>query len=172
MASATAKHAGAVQHKLIDIFYNSVELRFDINRQMFSVIINVDGEKTLVHDLVSTGIKSGLPLECWDLHLGARINLLGRTVTLTQCSRPTMLWLEKNKRRLLKLKNSLLDDLRKYNTTKLDPALVNDILASAPGKTSLRTTMNQINDLKAALARYRPVKVKRMEAARINEAAA
>jgi len=171
IASATAKHAGAVQHKLIDIFYNSVELRFDINRQMFSVVIDVDGEKTLVHDLVSTGIKSGLPLECWDLHLGARINLLGRTVTLTQCSRPTMIWMEKNKKKLLKIKSGLLDELRKYNTTKLDPALVNDILASAPGKTSLRTTMNQINDLKAALARYRPVKVKRMEAAQIEEAA-
>ena len=33
-------------------------------------------------------------LECWDLHVGARLNILGRCTTLMQCNLLTGKWLE------------------------------------------------------------------------------
>ena len=44
------------------------------------------------------------PLQCWDLHVGARINVLGRSTTLMQTSGSTLAWLESHAKHLGKIK--------------------------------------------------------------------
>ena len=43
-------------------------------------------------------------LECWDLHVGCRLNVLGRPTTLMQCNLVTGQWLEFHSERLLRIK--------------------------------------------------------------------
>merc|ERR1719502_178393 len=46
-------------------------------------------------------------LECWDLHVGAKLNVLGRPTTLMQANLVTGKWLEYQGERLLRIKSAL-----------------------------------------------------------------
>ena len=42
------------------------------------------------------------PLQCWDLHVGAKVNILGRSTTLMQANLETTKWIEFHRKRLRK----------------------------------------------------------------------
>jgi hypothetical protein len=57
------------------------------------------------------------PLECWDLHVGVKIDLLGRKTTLMQSSLVTAQWLDFQAARLTKMKLKLSKEMQKYDRT-------------------------------------------------------
>merc|ERR1712054_643951 len=61
-------------------------------------------------------------LQCWDLHVGCRINVLGRPTTLMQCNLVTGQWLEYHAERLMRIKAALEESLRKYETVPMAAA--------------------------------------------------
>lgn len=97
-------------------------------------------------------------LECWDLHIGCRLNVLGRPTTLMQGNLVTGQWLEYHAERLTRIKLALEDALRKYETVPMAAAFVSRWGASGKvhGTTDLRTLLNQIEALAMQLERYRP----------------
>jgi len=106
-------------------------------------------------------------LECWDLHVGAKLNVLGRPTTLMQANLVTGKWLEYQSDRLLRIKYALEDSLRKYETVPMAAAFVSQKgmnyngsnghgAHKGDGSTDLRTAINQIEALSMQLQRYRP----------------
>ena len=98
-------------------------------------------------------------LECWDLHVGCRLNVLGRPTTLMQCNLVTGQWLEYHADRLSIIKASLESQLQKYETVPMAAAFASTRAprgGKAKGTTDLRTLLNQIEALSMQLHRYRP----------------
>lgn len=97
-------------------------------------------------------------LECWDLHVGCRLNVLGRPTTLMQCNLVTGQWLEYHAERLLRIKGALEESLRKYETVPMAAAFASRKASGGKtqGTTDLRTLLNQIEALSMQLERYRP----------------
>ena len=101
-----------------------MELCFDLETELFQVVLDKQVQvldpsivnqplKESIFDVISTDTKvmsmhlheklSGNQhaeslrrphLQCWDLHVGCRINVLGRPTTLMQCDLVTAQWLE------------------------------------------------------------------------------
>lgn len=100
-------------------------------------------------------------LQCWDLHVGCRINVLGRPTTLMQCNLVTSQWLEYHGERLLRIKRALDEALRKYETVPMAAAFAsqkskNGAVGKGKGTADLRTLLNQIEALSLQLSTYRP----------------
>ncbi|KAL1529158.1 hypothetical protein AB1Y20_000117 [Prymnesium parvum] len=102
-------------------------------------------------------------LECWDLHVGAKINILGRPTTLMQCSLDTARWLGYHAERLRLIKNALEVNLTKYEPVPIVSAFKSDkpqglgqSRIEAEGTADLRQLMNQVEALQLQLSRYRP----------------
>ena len=94
-------------------------------------------------------------LQAWDLHVGARLNVLGRPTTLMQANLLTQKWLEYHADRLTRVKLALGEQLRKYETHEL-PAAFGAAKRRAVGSTDLRLLLNQIDGLQLRLGQYRP----------------
>lgn len=100
-------------------------------------------------------------LQCWDLHVGCRVNVLGRPTTLMQCNLVTGQWLEYHADRLGRIKHALEESLRKYETVPMAAAFTSQKARTGSGSrvkgsTDLRTLMNQIEALAMQLETYRP----------------
>lgn len=129
-------------------------LKFDIFEQTFQVDMNNE-EAISLYNLSSLTAK-GDPIECWDLHVGAKMNLLGKQTTLMQADLPTTNWLEYHRNRLQTVKDGLEKALRKYDMRHLTTAVTFQKGSSVKGGTSLRALMEQIEKLREMLAKYRP----------------
>ena len=100
-------------------------------------------------------------LQGWDLHVGCRLNILGRPTTLMQCNLLTGKWLEYHADRLGRIKKSLAEMLRKYETVPVLAAIHGQKRPPVRGNgkqgaVDLRLQLNQIDALQIRLARYRP----------------
>lgn len=170
-----------------------MELCFDLETELFQVILDKqvqvldpklvnNANYESLYDVIATDTKvmsmhlheklSGSQhaeslrrphLQCWDLHVGCRINVLGRPTTLMQCDLVTGQWLEYHAGRLLRIKTALEDALRKYETVPMATAFSSQKGnrggpggAKAKGTTDLRTLLNQIEALGLQLQHYRP----------------
>ena len=65
--------------------------------------------ETVSENVVLRGIdtivtREGEKLECWDLHIGMKLNLLGRKMTLMQADLVTVNWLDQQAIKLRKMK--------------------------------------------------------------------
>jgi len=130
---------------------------FDIDAQTFTVKMENDAEVVL-SNLTSVTAKHGMPVQCWDLYVGAKLNLLGKPTTLMQASATTLRWLDWHAKRLRKVKAKILKELSKYNTKALAPAVVYEKGSKVLGGTSLRALMEQVEVLRNMLAKWRPSK--------------
>jgi hypothetical protein len=88
-----------------------MDLLFSCETGQFQVILDRSDK---VYTLSHIEGKHG-PLEAWDLHVGARINVLGRTTTLMQASGPTLDWLDYHCQRLQRASKALKKELKKYS---------------------------------------------------------
>ena len=101
-------------------------------------------------------------LQGWDLHVGCRLSILGRPTTLMQCNLLTGKWLEHQADRLSRIKASLAEMLRKYETLPVAAAIDGTRKPPAArgtgkqGAADLRVLLSQIDALQLRLARYRP----------------
>ena len=88
-----------------------MDLLFSCETGQFQVILDRSDK---VYTLSHIEGKHG-PLEAWDLYVGARVNVLGRTTTLMQASGPTLDWLDYHCQRLKRARNALKRELKKYS---------------------------------------------------------
>jgi len=95
-------------------------------------------------------------LECWDLHVGCRLNVLGKPTTLMQANLVTGQWLEYHAVRLGRIHHTLKDHVAKYETVAMASAFSSSGSGKGKGTVDLRTTINQIEALSMQLQRYRP----------------
>merc|ERR1719502_1974566 len=100
--------------------------------------------------------------ECWDLHVGCKLNVLGRPMMLMQANLVTGQWLEYHGERLLRIKAALEDSLKKYETVPMAAAFVSQKgknlngsnghqMSKGSGTADLRTLLNQIEALSMQL---------------------
>jgi hypothetical protein len=110
-------------------------------------------------------------VEACDLHVGAKINVLGRNVTLRQANLETVRWIESRANDLKRRQKALLDELESYGV---------DVVSLPSGKTcrghdggrdkpdrfrvakpnaneSLRTAMRDIAFLQNKVETFRPI---------------
>ena len=123
-----------------------MNLTFDISARTFDVTLD-DGSLKL-QQLVSETDGGRLPVECWDLYLGARVNLLGKPTTLMQANGSTVSWLSFYADQLRKLKTETEKCIIKYSARGLPVALTFEkgfrmgtmrVNRITPGGTSLRS---------------------------------
>ncbi len=135
-----------------------VEIRFIVETGNFQILLDKsDKMYTLSHIQGLHG-----PLQCWDLHVGARINVLGRSTTLMQTSGFTLEWLEKHANRLSKIKSKLEKEICKYDR-RLSKSFTAPVKRATVmrggqkhGTKCLRTLMLDIDKRRIALAKFRP----------------
>ena len=134
-----------------------VELRFDIPTGNFQVLLDrSDKMYTLSHIQGLHG-----PLQCWDLYVGARVNILGRSTTLMQASGATLEWLEAHGGRLRKIKERLETEIMKYDR-KMSKMFIGNVKVKKVtngqemGTSSLRRLMQEIEKRRIGLSKYRP----------------
>lgn len=135
-----------------------LHLYFSIPTRHFQLVLDdSDSIFTISHIVGPTGSV----LTAWDLHVGARILVLGRRTTLMQASLLTRQWLQLQERKLLQIQTQLLTELRKYELKRhgLETAKPR-VECADPHKSqagvSLRNVLNDIDELKKKLANYRP----------------
>lgn len=128
-----------------------VTLEYDLVNKTFRIIL----EENVSIDVSDVESKRREPIECWDLHIGATLDILGKNTTLQQGTFETIQWLDYKAARLLAVKKNLLQVLQKYRTASV-PAAWSFALNNKPGCCSLRHLMYQIDQLKAELAKFRP----------------
>jgi hypothetical protein len=133
--------------------------------------------QTLVYRVKNLRTKHG-PASCWDLHVGAIVDLFGRPTTLTGCDAATRTWIETNARRLREVRAALASKLAKFT-----PSTSRGAATGGPGgagrgggsgmtwaamaatdahsapplvESHLRALMKDVSTLKNELAKYRP----------------
>ena len=96
----------------------------------------------------------------FDLHLGVRLNILGRPTTLMQCDLKTANWLEYQSSKLTVVLEAFGANLRKYETVANElPGRIAAMCESArrgKAKTDLRAMFSLIDACHARLSVYRP----------------
>lgn len=142
---------GAAHKRLAHIYFSVPTRHFQV------VLEDADDVFTISH-IVGP---SGRPLAAWDLHVGARITVLGRLTTLMQASLLTRQWLQLHERRLGDAKRQLQTELAKYELKAHGrPHQAGRIECADPHRSqagcSLRQLLGDIASLKNKLAGYRP----------------
>lgn len=132
----------------------SVFLRYNISEGAFQIAI--DEDSNLYHVPIVYAHKTGESVTVWDLFVGAELDILGRQTTLQHCSQMTAQWNAYWAGWLAPLRTRLSEELRKYETRKAEPWLSFQKKSSEAGSANLRLLINQVNDLQARLAEYRP----------------
>ncbi|TYZ58931.1 hypothetical protein PybrP1_010785 [[Pythium] brassicae (nom. inval.)] len=84
---------------------------FSVPTRHFQVVLEDTDDVFTISHVVGL---SGRPLAAWDLHVGARIAVLGRLTTLMQASLLTCQWLQLHERRLGEVKHQLQTELVKF----------------------------------------------------------
>lgn len=86
-----------------------VTVEYDLATQAFAIRSATGGEPDMdIGDILAVTTKSGATVEAWDLHVGATLNIMGRTVALMKAELSTALWIDHHGKRLKKLKATLL----------------------------------------------------------------
>lgn len=141
-----------------------VHVYFSVPTRHFQVVLE-DSENvfTISHVVGPTGRL----LTAWDLHVGARIMLLGRLTTLMQTSLLTRQWLALHEKKFQAIKLQLQTELAKYELKSHGrPHQAGRIECADPHQSqfgvSLRQLLGDIALLKRTLAVYRPDLVRRI----------
>ena len=108
----------------------------------------------------------GMPVQIWDLYIGAQLKVLGRLVTLSAASLETVQWLDSKAKALEKLKADLLTTIAKYDTKAKPTAQVftrgthrkdrHERSQLVPAGMSLRVCVDAVRGLIEDLSRHRP----------------
>jgi hypothetical protein len=78
--------------------------------KLFQIILN----KTVALKDVKIAGRDGELLQCWDLFVGQKIDVLGKPTTLMQANHATLMWLEFHARRLLKKALELENEIMQF----------------------------------------------------------
>jgi len=117
----------------------------------FHVIV----QKDIAFDLPDIVGPGGKPVECWDLYVGSKLNILGKPTILKQADCQTGEWIEQQARRLRKERDELENRLRKFTTVPERPRVLN-LTSKAKGAINLRALMDEIGRIRQLLCKYDP----------------
>ncbi|GFR50866.1 hypothetical protein Agub_g13153 [Astrephomene gubernaculifera] len=106
------------------------------------------------------------PADVWDLHLGARLRVLGKPLVLKNSDLATAQWHAGYFRQLKALRDQLAQEVQKYKPRVLRPGLVTDkgAVRQQAGQ-QLRHVAGQVAELIEDLRQYRPAKAESFMAA-------
>jgi len=152
----TETSAGQMLKRNLTLVYNVVEDNFMVQ------IEGSDKIYTLSHILGKHG-----PAGAWDLHVGARLDVLGRRLTLRAAERATAHWLDRQAAWYMRVAEDLEAALRKHGLRPAPGAGATDRLfareralqakkARGKGYADLRRLRNEVLTMKGALAELRP----------------
>uniref|UniRef100_K3X694 WW domain-containing protein n=1 Tax=Globisporangium ultimum (strain ATCC 200006 / CBS 805.95 / DAOM BR144) TaxID=431595 RepID=K3X694_GLOUD len=159
--SETSSVRGATKKSVVHMYFSIPTRHFQV------VLDDSDQHVFTISHIVGT---NGRLLTVWDLHVGARIPVLGRLTTLMQTSLLTRQWLQMHEHKFQRIKAELQSELVKYEL-KRDPVRTpfkadGRIECADPHRSqagcSLRHVLNDIAVLKRKLAGYRPDLVRRI----------
>lgn len=141
------KVSGSTMKKhVLDVFYS-------IEDGSFTVALEGDDK---MYSLSHINGKDG-PLECWDLHVGARVNVLGRMTSLMQANNSTQRWIDHHAVRLRKLIARMEREVVKYDRAGAAELMRKRKQPEKPGgRNNLRGMLELVDALRRALAKYRP----------------
>ena len=127
-----------------------IHINYYLDSEEFEV--NLDHDPNL-YRVKSIRGKYG-PVTCWDLHIGAVLNVFGKSVTLRQCDAETRKWIVSNCKRLFALKKGLEAKLIKYEA--LPRATLVTTGNKPQSEVHLRQLVKAVDFLKRRLAHHRP----------------
>lgn len=116
------------------------------------MVEGVDDTYTISHIMN----KYQVPVEAWDLHVGCKLDVLGRTVTLMQASLKTKEWLNKHRKKYVQQKARYIKELEKYDEKYAAKHAKVQSKKNGYENIALRNVMNEIDELHVQLAKFRP----------------
>ena len=99
----------------------------------------------------------GQVIDCWDLYVGCKVDIFGKTTILKQCDLKTAEWNQFYGSFLTEMKNTFIEELKKYERKALDAKLIRSCSSKGQCTTNLRDLMAQVTALKERMAQYRPL---------------
>eukprot|EP00347_Sterkiella_histriomuscorum_P018985 403343410 len=133
---------------------------------MITVIFNLDGNpheiiikdtKYYVKELYGCEKFKNTIVTCWDLHVGAKIDIFGKPTILKQADLKTSEWNKFYGSFLTEMKNTFVEELKKYERKALDIKLTRNCEGKTQCSVNLRELIAQVSQLKAKLASFRPL---------------
>ena len=131
-------------------------IKFDVQSKEFSLKVSGNDKEYRISHVVGV---SG-PIDIWDLHVGAKLDLLGKATTLMQASLKTSAWNEEEGRRLMRLHDQLCAELHKYGvqapgaSTRATPVVFRE--KTSKGGVRLKVLIGDIARLYELLRSQRP----------------
>ena len=96
-------------------------------------------------------------VDCWDLHIGSYVDIFGKPTILKQCDLKTAEWNQFYGSFLTEMKNTFIEELKKYERKALDLKLTKGCSGKGQCSTDLKQLMSQVTALKQRMAQYRPL---------------
>lgn len=134
---------------------NPITVIYRLDGQPHEVIIKET--KYFVKELYSANKNITNQLSCWDLFVGCSVDIFGKMTELKQSDLKTTEWNKFYSSFLTEMKNTFIEELKKYERKSLDCWLTKDQLGKLAGASNLRALINQVVELKKRLAGYRPL---------------
>lgn len=113
-------------------------------------------QKDIAFDLPDILGPGGKPLESWDLHVGTKLNVLGKPTILKQADCQTGEWIERHAKRLRRERDELESRLRKFTLVPDRPPVKTERGKKAKGQVNLRTLMDEIGRVRKRLCEFDP----------------
>ncbi|OMJ94660.1 hypothetical protein SteCoe_2158 [Stentor coeruleus] len=119
-----------------------------------SLIVTIKDLDPITVDTPSTA--TGKDADIWDMFVGSELDILGKYTILKSCDPSTAVWNEAQGTRLLKIRDKLAEEIRKYENKQFPQRLLVKYHTNIPGGYNLRAIINQIGEFHSILAKYRP----------------
>ncbi|KDO25871.1 hypothetical protein SPRG_08814 [Saprolegnia parasitica CBS 223.65] len=133
------------------------DIYFSIRTKHFQFVL---GNSEHVYTISHINGRDSKPLEAWDLHIGAKITILGRPTSLMKASMLTLQWLESQEKQLRAIQEKLSTELKKYNPrhsdTKYKPPIESPEIRLPLTSPCLRALRDEVAYLRESLAKFRP----------------
>eukprot|EP00163_Fabomonas_tropica_P010278 TRINITY_DN2037_c0_g1_i1.p1 TRINITY_DN2037_c0_g1~~TRINITY_DN2037_c0_g1_i1.p1 ORF type:complete len:211 (-),score=22.94 TRINITY_DN2037_c0_g1_i1:50-682(-) len=126
---------------------------FNTDEEVFDVTVGADKNP---FTLVVVG-RDGLPLQCWDLHINAILDIMGKPTTLKRCDPLTQKWLDTQARYLNQQVQILEEKLHKFTSFRVkapNPMDSKDQYANLGGKIRLRSLVRIYSELREKLDQF------------------
>ena len=133
---------------------------------MITVVFKLDGSpheiiikdtKYFVNELYSVDKTNPIKLTCWDLFVGAKIDVFGKTTVLKKCDLKTGEWNKFYASVLVEMKNTFLEELKKYERKALDNIMTKNHSGVGQATANLKKFILQVVMLKQRMSMYRPL---------------
>ena len=134
---------------------NNIIVVFRLDGQPHEIIIK--DTKYYVKELYSADKRNTTQLGCWDLYVGASVDIFGKATVLKQADLKTAEWNKFYASFLTEMKNTFVEELKKYERRALDTWLTKPHMTANQASAHLRKLILQVTSLKQRMSGYRPL---------------